>query len=279
MIKVCLHGELGLKYGEEHSFHINSVPEAIRALGYQLDGFIQDLYKGEFHVLRGNEAISEEHLELRLGLCNEIHFIPVPVGSKSGGLGKIILGVVLVASAFIFAPTILATGATGLAGGGVGTVIGLSETVFAGISYGQLAAFGGLIALSGASALLSPTPEVANFDDQEPADERASFLFNNKPNRSRQGGPVPVVYGRFRTGAVLLQGALDTIQIPLDQVLDVETNAFEEYLMTPEGENGSLGSWRHWHKDDIGIVYDGFVGTSLTDLTRKGWISTSSYRG
>ncbi len=234
MKTIHLHGELGKKYGEKYVLNVSSVPETIRALGYQLNGFIQDIYEGEFTILRGDESIGEDYIELPFGRINEIHIIPVPVGSKSG-LGKIILGTLLIAAAFAFAPVAIAgAGALGPLGSGVaaGGVGGLGATAFAGVSFGQIVAFGGLIALSGAATLLSPTPEVGNFDTQEPADQRSSFLFNNKPNQSRQGGSVQVAYGKIRTGVTLLVAGLDVTQLSLEDILDTEITDISSHLVT-----------------------------------------------
>jgi predicted phage tail protein len=155
------------------------------------------LREGHFRVIKAREHVSDtldiDEMKLRLGRAREIHVVPIVAGSASGW-GKILTGVAIIGLA-IAAPYALGM-ATSISGA-------MSATAFAGISYGQIAGFGALIALSGVSQMLSPTPAAAG-------STMDSFLFGSLQNVTTQGGPVPLVFGEFITGSVVISSGLST---------------------------------------------------------------------
>lgn len=202
---IKLHGKLK-EFGDEIRMEVNSVAEAVRALSFQLPGFRESLKQGAYHVLRDTKSIPEEALLLGLGKSCTIHIIPVVMGAKGGAgkmIGVAILGVALVAAAAVFAP------AAGGFGAAAFTAMGTSVT------FGQIALVGGALILSGVAGLLSPTPSVGSSDyvDRETAAERNSFLFDGATNTTEQGQAIPVIYGRIKTGSVVINSSISTTQI------------------------------------------------------------------
>ncbi|NBT52728.1 MAG: tail assembly protein, partial [Marivivens sp.] len=61
---------------------------------------------------------------------------------------------------------------------------------------------------SRARARDSFTPE-----NNEIADNRASYIFNGAENLTAQGNPVPILYGRMRVGSVVISAGLSVEDI------------------------------------------------------------------
>jgi predicted phage tail protein len=198
-VAIHLHGRLRA-FGGPHRLHVATAAEAIRALCEQLPGLRAALLRGSWRLMRGRVAMDQRELALGLGAARDLHLLPVPNGRGRGG-GKILLGAVIIAGAFIAAPA--AAAGTGFLGANMGaTAIG-----GLGITYGNIAMFGVTMILSGVAQMLSPQPKAPK--PFEPADRQASWLFEQPVNVSSQGQPVPLVYGRFRTGSVVISAALE----------------------------------------------------------------------
>lgn len=136
----------------------------------------------------------QDFLGLNLGKSS-LHIAPYIGGSKRGGLLKVILGVAMIATGFVFGGMgWSAMMSTKIAGGAVG-----------GLTYGNMAIMGTIMALSGISQMLAP--------EKEDQDETKSYIFSGPGNTSTQGNAVPVVYGECMTGGVLVSGGIDVEQI------------------------------------------------------------------
>lgn len=193
---VVLHGALGERFGGPFSLDVASPAEAVRALVVQIKGFRDHVRNGHYRVIRKRNArereIDESSLTLRLGTAKELHIVPVVSGAASG-LGKTIAGIALIAAAIFLPAASFALGAFTI---GVNTTIG---------------AIGVSLALSGVAQMLSPAPQTQNGSAAQ--DQRESFLFGGQVNVTTQGGPVPLVYGRFLVGSVLVSAGLAVEQI------------------------------------------------------------------
>jgi predicted phage tail protein len=203
-----LHGALGQTYGEKFELDVDNVVLGMRLLCAQHRGMQQMIRAGEFKVVRGSvdTGVQLDELTLAMPIRDEIHIIPVPVGSKRSGLAKILIGVAIIGLAFVGAAFI---GGSLLAGLGTGISIGGIST---GLTWGSVALFGAMVALSGISQMLSPTPKKV---DQKEVDQASSFLFNGAVNNSEQGGPVPLIYGRFLVGSRVISASLAVEDIPI----------------------------------------------------------------
>lgn len=219
---VVLHGALA-QFGASFDLDVKSPVEAIRALIVQIRGFRQALREGHYRVLKAKtehlpEDLSLEELKLRLGRNNEIHIVPVIEGSSSGW-GKILAGVAIIGLA-IAAPYALGfAGGIGAVGGALGTVVpGTAILGFSGITFGGIAGLGAAIALGGVAQMLSPAPTQAG--GSASVDTKASFLFGSADNVTQQGGPVPLVFGEFVVGSVVISVGLSTEELGTDPSVD-----------------------------------------------------------
>jgi predicted phage tail protein len=130
---------------------------------------------------------------------SDIRIIPVVVGA--GTVGRIIAGVGLIALSFGVAS--LAAGAVwaGTLSYGTAQAIGYAATIGIGI--------GASLALSGVAQLLTPIPQTT----KDQGDPRKSFSFSGIQNTTRQGTPVPVIYGETLVGSVVISAGIDIVQV------------------------------------------------------------------
>jgi predicted phage tail protein len=211
MRTIVLHGALATRFGASFELDVRSPVEAVRALIVQIKGFRQALREGHYRVLKAREHVVEsldlEELKLRLGRSKEIHIVPVIAGSASGW-GKILAGVAIIGLA------IAAPYALGLEAGLGASAIGGATAFGVGISFGNIAALGAAVALSGVAQMLSPAPTLAG--GSASVDRKESFLFGSADNVTAQGVPVPIGFGEFVTGSVVISVGLSTEEIGTD---------------------------------------------------------------
>ena len=208
--KVKVYGHLAEHLGQSTFEALARTPaEAMRFLLCnfpELRGLMRD---GYYKVAVGRNDLQlvdhPEQLSYPVGQTDDIRIIPV-VSGAGGGAGKILLGAALIAVA-IAAPGV------GLFGGGAagfGVVAGATGTA------ATLAAAGGTIGLAlvlgGTAQLLSPTPQVPDFDG-DPRNNADNFSFSGVQNVSREGVPVPVAYGEVITGSVVISAGLNVEEI------------------------------------------------------------------
>jgi predicted phage tail protein len=208
MNSVFLHGDLAEKFGSEHELHVSTPREAMKALCVIKPGFKDHVKAGEYKIIRKpkknpDAGLVLDDLTINIGMSDtDLHVIPMPAGSKSGGAGKIILGIALVGAAII-----TGGGAAALGGAISGFAAGTSAFTF---SVG-LGLFGGAMVLGGISQMLMPTPDGLSTSETE--EQPASFLLNGPVNVGQQGNAIPLVYGRVRTGSVVVSSGLGVEQI------------------------------------------------------------------
>ena len=200
MRKIKLYGELAKITGhKELEAVVNTTAQAVSFLVNnfpELEGHMADKY---YQVLLEKENVNIDELHFPIGK-SDIKFVPVVSGS--GGIGKALLGGVLIAASFGVGGLFT----TPLAFGGVG--IG-----FAAAGIGAKAAFGigASLVLGGVSDMLFPTPKAPQFSSEQ--DPRLSFHFSGTQQTSRAGTPVPLVYGEIFTGSVVISSSIDTEQV------------------------------------------------------------------
>ena len=189
MKKVVLRGELGKQFGRVHHFDLNTPAEAIRALCANFEGFQQALVtaaeRGVGYIVQVGKLAIEELDEIHnpTGQSEEISITPVLAGA-GGGVSKILIGVALIAAAFLL-PGAGLFGTTSFFGaaattGGFLTAVGTVTS-----------AIGASLILAGTAQLLSPQPADLpgltgatgargnSFDpaNNDPADNRASYIY------------------------------------------------------------------------------------------------------
>lgn len=228
MRQVYLYGALGRRFGYRHRLEIDTLPEAIWALSAIRPGFKEYFFRGPAYSFvkgatrRGGIDLDLAELPMTLGK-HDIHIMPAAMGTGGGSstgktVGKIILGTVMIAGAFWLAPLAVASGGGVLVG--AGATSGMSAAIGTGavlgsITYGNIASVGLMMALSGVSQLISPTPQAsqAAYTNFERPEARTSFIYGGPVNTSEQGGPIPILYGRMRIGSTLVAASVSTDQV------------------------------------------------------------------
>jgi predicted phage tail protein len=127
-----------------------------------------------------------DELHLPIGQQETISIIPVMAGA--GATGRIIAGIALVAF------SLLLPGVGAAIGGALMTKIGL---------------IGGALILGGIAELLTPVPKIGGAED----DPRKSYSFSGVQNVSRQGVPVPIVYGEMIVGSIVISAGISTDKV------------------------------------------------------------------
>ena len=200
--KVKLYGQLAEFVGhKEFDVKVDNVAQAVSFLIHNFEGLEAYMSPKYYQVKVGDDDIGTDELAFPVGQ-QDIHFVPVIAGAGRGGLGKILLGALLI------------TGAV-MAGGGFGALFSEKGLVFStkfGAFMGKFAMNLGVgLTIMGVSEMLFPLPEPQKFSSEE--DPQLSFSFSGVQNTSRAGTPVPIVYGEIITGSVVISAAIDTNQV------------------------------------------------------------------
>jgi predicted phage tail protein len=204
MVEVKLLGELGKRFGRKHRFMAHSARDIFSALSNQLEGF-KDYFcnaheKGIGFKLIDGDPDGMDYENVLMG-CRRL--IIAPIVSGGGALGRILIGVALIALSFGVAS--IAAGAA-LAGSLSG--FGLQALAFV----TQAGLYAGIaMTVTGVAQLLTPTPSAAKETERQD-----SFLFDRASDLTVQGQPVPILYGKFLAASpLIISSALTTQQVPV----------------------------------------------------------------
>jgi predicted phage tail protein len=195
LIKVKLLGELGRKFGRSYEFMANSPKDVMSALCNQLDGFKRYMVDAHEHGI-GFKLINDDpdgmdYSNVLMG-CNRL--VIAPIISGGGTVGRILVGVALIALAFVPGVGSIALATFGKTATTLGSVL---------FSIGT-----GLV-LTGIASLLTPPVETPKGD----AERKESFLFDRATELTSQGAPIPLLYGRFLAQSpLIISSSLSTQQ-------------------------------------------------------------------
>jgi len=200
MRTVKLYGELAEFTGrKEIVADIADVAESIRMLVANFAGLDRHMAEREYVVCVGDTSIGVDELKDPIGK-EEILITPVIAGA-GGNTGKIIIGIALIATAFMVPGGYSL--AAGLKAGFVaeGTAIAWYAS--------SMASIGAALIFSGIAGMLTPVPKTP----EKTEDPRESFNFSGITNTNAAGVPVPIVLGRTITGSVVVSAGIDTVQV------------------------------------------------------------------
>lgn len=184
MQRIRVYGRLSkLLKAREFLAEVSSAAEAVRFLLANWPDLEQHMISQRYRVTVGGHAISEEELQHPIGE-QEIRIIPVIGGA--GATGRILAGVALVAGAFL-----------------------IGQPWLGAIAFNAMIGVGASLVLGGVSQLLSPVPTIPT----EQSDPRASYSFSGVQNTSRQGLPIPLIYGEMICGSIVVSAGVDTVQV------------------------------------------------------------------
>jgi predicted phage tail protein len=187
--KIKLYGKLAKFVGHRIlEADVATAAEAVRFLVTNWPELEHHMVDQHYRVSVGTYDLLAEELHDPAGQ-QEIKIVPVMAGA--GAVGRIIAGVALIAF------SLLLPGVGAAIGGALMTKIGL---------------LGGALVLTGVAQLLTPTPKIPTGPDTQ-NDPRKSYSFSGIQNTSRQGVPVPIVYGETIVGSVVISAGIDTVQV------------------------------------------------------------------
>jgi predicted phage tail protein len=193
LTEVTLYGPLGKEFSRDWKLAVSSPAEAMRLIEANKPGFRNwirnnlgkyDRYKVivDYHDGR-KEHLDEDTFALKRQV-KRIRFVPIVTGA-GGGIGKMILGAILIYVGFAILPG--GPLALGVMGAGVSLMLG------------------------GIVQLISPQPKKT---DQNVRQDGTSYFFDGPVNTTQQGVPVPLIYGRVLVGSHAISA-----KVTVDQLL------------------------------------------------------------
>jgi predicted phage tail protein len=197
---IKVYGKLAKHLGQR-SFKaaVKTPAEAIRFLLANFPDLRGVLSEGDYKVTVGRNQLDlidhPEHLHFPVASQEPIRIVPVIAGAE--GVGQILAGVALVAFSLLFAP------GAALAGG-LFTLGPQAVSIGVGI--------GASLILGGVAQMLTPTPTIQQGTDGD-NDPRKSYSFSGIQNVSRQGVPVPIIYGEVFTGSIVVSAGINTEEV------------------------------------------------------------------
>jgi predicted phage tail protein len=187
--KIKLYGKLAKFVGHRIlEADVATAAEAVRFLVTNWPELERHMADQHYRVSVGSYDLDLDEIHDPAGQ-QEIKIVPVMAGA--GAVGRIIAGIALIAF------SLLLPGVGAAIGGALMTKIGL---------------LGGALVLTGVAQLLTPTPKIPSGPDTQ-NDPRKSYSFSGIQNTSRQGVPVPIVYGETIVGSVVISAGIDTVQV------------------------------------------------------------------
>ncbi|HBC7420206.1 TPA: tail assembly protein [Serratia marcescens] len=190
---VRFHGPMVDIFGPKFEYRAHNVPKALEAMKNLLDGFERYMLEAHkrgltFAVFVGKRNVGQDELELTKG-TEDIHLVPVVIGSKRAGLFQTVLGVALIGAAIAFSP----------AGLGVFSATG---------GWTSMAYAGAAMSLGGVVQMLSP--QMGGLRMRQDQDNKPSYAFGGPVNTTAQGNPVGVLYGTREIGGAIISAGIYT---------------------------------------------------------------------
>lgn len=204
--KIRVYGRLAKFLGQRvFEADVASAAEAVRFLVVNFPQLEKHMADQHYRVNVGRYDLTLDELHDPAGQ-QQIKIVPVLAGA-GGASGKILAGIGLIALSFLL-PGAGAFGTFSVFGqaataGGILTGIGTAASLV-----------GASLILGGVSQLLTPTPKINQpGTPQDNNDPRKSYSFSGIQNTSRQGTPVPIVYGETLVGSVTISAGIDTVEV------------------------------------------------------------------
>ncbi len=190
---IRFHGPMIKVFGREFKYRAPTVPKAIDAMKNLLPGFERYMLEAHkrgltFSIFVGKRNVGQDELEFTKG-SEDIHLVPVVIGSKRAGLFQTILGVALIGAAIAFSP----------AGLGVFSATG---------GWTSMAYAGASLALGGVVHMLSP--QMGGLRMRQGPENKPSYAFGGPVNTTAQGNPVGVLYGTREIGGAIISAGIYT---------------------------------------------------------------------
>ena len=203
MRTVLLYGELANLLGEEHRLSVRSASEAIQALCANFPDFRRFMSSAHtqntgFKLSVGATTLSVNSEVVSPSSNSEtIRIVPTIFGSSAGV--RVFAGIGLLVAAYYTGGAAVALTAAG--NPGAGAIVGVASQIMAGV--------GITLILGGVSELLSSPPPGVNAGPEDRNNQ--SYVFSGPENVSRQGGAIPVGYGRMMVGSTVVSASIEDV--------------------------------------------------------------------
>ncbi|WP_367672810.1 tail assembly protein [Serratia symbiotica] len=191
---IRFHGPMINHFGREFTYRALTVPKAIDAMKNLLPGFERYMLEAHrrglaFSIFVGKRNVGQDELDLTKG-TEDIHLLPVVIGSKRAGMFQLVFGAALIGAAML-------TGPAGWA------------------AFGASGTFGGTLAMAGASMVLGGvcqmlSPQIGGLRTRQDQDSKPSYAFGGPVNTTAQGHPVGVLYGTREIGGAVISAGIYT---------------------------------------------------------------------
>lgn len=196
MHSLVLHGALGEEFGKYHRIDGKTPASLIYGFMLQNKKFAnwEDDYNYKVALSSiGCVEVNKLTMALKLKPREDVHLIPsLEEGIKLNF--RTILGITLLTIGFYYAAPAVAGGAWSW-----------STPLLGGLTTaGKVALWGGLLLFGSIIGFFDPQEQ----DEPTTPDRQKSFLFDGPVNKARSGVALPLVYGRIRTGSVLVSSQL-----------------------------------------------------------------------
>jgi len=187
MREIRVYGKLA-KFLKRRVFRaeIASAAEAIRFLLANFPEVERHMADQYYRVSLADRDLALEEIDQPCGR-QVIKIVPVIEGA--GAVGRIIAGVALIAGSLI-----------------------IGQPWLGAYAYSALIGVGASLALGGVAQLLTPVPVIPQGSDS-PNDPRKNYSFSSIQNTSRQGTPVPIIYGEMIVGSVVISAGVEIEQV------------------------------------------------------------------
>jgi predicted phage tail protein len=212
--EIKVYGELAKFVGQKlFQAEIGTAAEAIRFLVANFPGLDQHMADRHYKVIVGQDSLAMDEIHNPSGQ-QAIKIVPVVAGA-GGGAGGILAGIALVTAAILLGP---AGSVFGLAAGFGATAATATAAATAGGFIGAAAAtaLGGIgfsLVIGGVAQLISPAAMPSTGGGGSTSDPRQSYSFSGVQNVSRQGVPVPIIFGEVIVGSITVSAGIDIAQV------------------------------------------------------------------
>ena len=223
MREIKLYGALAKFVGQRRFLaEVNNAAEGIRMLLANFPGLERHMADRHYKVIVDNYECELD--QIHFPASQTIKIVPV-LGGAGSSATQILAGIALVTAAIVLGP--LGGGFLGL-GAGVGSGAAAGTVGVGFLTAGASVAIGSIgtaLILGGVAQLLTPTPQIGSFGPASSKrsrnestqatelDPQESYSFSGIQNTSRQGTPVPVVYGETVVGSVVISAGIDVDDI------------------------------------------------------------------
>jgi predicted phage tail protein len=230
MTHVKLMGELGEKFGTDWHMATSNFRDIFKLIDCQTEGFkqyiVESAEKGiDFDILNGDDFLEDGYSVMLEKPKDIVVITPKAAGAGFSDALKVIVGAILIIYGPGWIKGLTKEAASAAAG------IGEFETAAAIVKYGEVAAWGvstlGVgLAMSGVVGYMTP---------ESPSEAGDSYLFDGPQNNTKQGIPVPLLYGELIVG-----GALTNIGF-IDYKISYQQTGYTIISPDSSSPNGSYG--------------------------------------